>query len=69
MVPSTLTMLARRVLTDSAVRAAFLANPEDFLTDERITGEERRVLLRLRTRLATATNVGDISIGPLSPWP
>lgn len=63
-----LKMFVQRVFADARMRAAFLANPEEILAGHAVSAEERRALLRLHTRLA-ANGVGDVSLGPLFPWP
>lgn len=64
-----LKMLVQRVFADARMRAAFLMNPEEVLAAHSVSTAERRALFRLHTRLAAANSTGDVSLGPLSPWP
>ncbi len=70
MIASRLKMLVQQVFADATLRAAFLTNPEEVLTAYAVsTAEERRALLRLHARLATAKGADDASLGTLFPWP
>ncbi len=70
MIASRLKMLVQQVLADATTRAAFLTDPEKVLAAYAVsTSEERRALLRLHARLATAKGADDASLGALFPWP
>lgn len=60
--------LIQRLFSEEATRRAFLEAPERVLAEETITLEERRAVLRLHSRLATA-GPAHASFGPGTSWP
>lgn len=61
--------IVRRLLADPAARKDFLSNPDVVFVGQPLSREERRVLLRLHTRLVAANGAGVVGFGPLFSWP
>ncbi len=62
-------VFVQHLFADRDFRQRFLAAPHEALADQPVTAEERRALLRLRTRLALAGGAGDLTAGPEIAWP
>lgn len=61
--------IVHRLFADPAAREDFLSNPDVVFVGQPLSREERRVLLRLHTRLVAANGAGVAGVGPLLPWP
>ncbi len=61
--------MIQRVLQDDGFRRSFVTSPDQVLAKHDFSAEERRALLRLQTRLATAGGPNQAAFGDLTPWP
>ncbi len=60
----------QRLHVDDDFRRAFVRSPDLALSKHDFSAEERRALLRLRVRLATAGGPGQLAaFGEMTPWP
>jgi hypothetical protein len=62
-------LLVQRLFSDSTFQQTFLRSPDEALDGQVVSGEERRALLRLRTRLATANGAVEPRASDLAWWP
>lgn len=69
MATQSLKELVQRLFADNEFLQSFLRAPEQTLAGQSISSEERRALLRLHTRLATAGGSEVPFVGPQGEWP
>ncbi len=69
MVSPSVKNLVRRLFADGEFRQGFLKTPEATLGDQSLSTEERRALLRLHARLATAGGPGQLQEDSPRIWP
>lgn len=69
MVSQGLKELVRGLFADREFLQSFLNSPEGVLVNRGVPTEERRALLRLRTRLAAAGASEMPFVGPDGEWP
>ncbi len=62
--------MIQRLLLDDGFRRTFATSPDRVLAKHDFSAEERRALLRLQARLATADGPRQVAYGgELTPWP
>jgi hypothetical protein len=64
----TLKELVQRIATDVSYARSFVAEPDRILSSYNLGLAERRSMMRLHVRLATADGAGEIA-GPMTWWP
>ncbi len=66
---SSLSSLLQRLLSDDGLRRTFVDSPDVVLSDQSLSPEERRALLRMQSRLAAAGSSSEVPLEILWPWP
>ena len=69
MIYSDIRAMIQRLQVDDAFRRTFVKSPDLVLAQHGFSGEERRALLKLQARLATAGGPGQGDLGNGMPWP
>ncbi len=61
--------MVQRLLVDDGFRRTFVKSPDQVLAKQDFSLEERRALLRLQARLATAGGPSQVAYSEGMPWP
>ncbi len=65
---SSLSSLLQRLLSDDGLRRTFVDSPDAVLSNQPLSSEERRALLRMRSRLIAAGSPSEMPFRILVPW-